>query len=93
MGLDTSVLLRAEVSGYKGDRKEAKRRQEDIDESVWSHFNHAQQCAESKIEGFFSLLPTKSATKCGNITKCESLRWVISELLPNIKACSLLVWC
>lgn len=34
MGLDTSVLLRAEVSGYKGDRKEGKRRQEDIDESV-----------------------------------------------------------
>lgn len=34
MGLDTSVLLRAEVSGRKGDRKEAKRRQEDIDERV-----------------------------------------------------------
>lgn len=34
MGLDTSVLLRAEVSGCKGDRKEAKRRLEDIDERV-----------------------------------------------------------
>lgn len=34
MGLDTSVFLRAEVSGCKGDRKEAKRRQEDIDERV-----------------------------------------------------------
>lgn len=59
MGLDTSVLLRAEVSGCKGDRKEAKRRLEDIDERVWSHFNHAQQCAESKIEGFFLFFPQR----------------------------------